>query len=102
MFTKFGHEPTTAESGEQAFEFLNKSQGYDLIFLDVILPGLVDGYNICKTIKRDKQRKRIPVIMLTGKGSPFDRIRGKLAGCNTYLTKPVRREQFQTVVKKYL
>ena len=91
-----------AESGEQAFEFLNKSQGYDLIFLDVILPGLVDGYNICKTIKRDKQRKRIPVIMLTGKGSPFDRIRGKLAGCNTYLTKPVRREQFQTVVKKYL
>ncbi len=91
-----------AESGEQAFEFLNKSQGYDLIFLDVVLPGLVDGYNICKTIKRDKQRKRIPVIMLTGKGSPFDRIRGKLAGCNTYLTKPVRREQFQTVVKKYL
>lgn len=91
-----------AESGEQAFEFLNKSQGYDLIFLDVILPGLVDGYNICKTIKRDKQRKRIPVIMLTGKGSPFDRIRGKLAGCNTYLIKPVRREQFQTVVKKYL
>jgi two-component system, cell cycle response regulator len=91
-----------AESGEQAFAFLNQGQGYDLIFLDVVLPGLVDGYNICKTIKRDKQRKRVPVIMLTGKGSPFDRVRGKLAGCNTYLTKPVGRERFQAVVKKYL
>jgi twitching motility two-component system response regulator PilG len=90
-----------AESGEQAIGFLNQSQSYDLIFLDVVLPG-VDGYNLCKTIKRDRQRKRTPVIMLTGKGSPFDRVRGKLAGCNTYLTKPVGRERFQTVVKKYL
>jgi twitching motility two-component system response regulator PilG len=40
--------------------------------------------------------------MLTGKGSPFDRVRGKLAGCNAYLTKPVAREEFQAVVKKYL
>jgi twitching motility two-component system response regulator PilG len=90
-----------AETGEQAIDFLNNNQRYDLIFLDVVLPG-VDGYNLCKTIKRDKQRKQTPVIMLTGKGSPFDFVRGKLAGCNTYLTKPAGRERFQTVVKKYL
>jgi twitching motility two-component system response regulator PilG len=91
-----------AETGEQAFELLNQGQKYDLIFLDVVLPGLVDGYNICKTIKRNKQCKGIPVIMLTGKVSPFDRIRGKFAGCNAYLPKPVGRERFRTVVQKYL
>jgi CheY-like chemotaxis protein len=90
-----------AESGEQACELLTYGTTYDLIFLDVLLPG-IDGYKICKTIKKDKLRKRTPVIMLTGKGSMFDHVRGKLAGCDTYLTKPVARERFQGVVKQYL
>ncbi len=90
-----------AESGEQALAFLNGSGQYDIIFLDVILPG-VDGYHLCKTIKRNKQRKYTPVVMLTGKSSPFDRVRGKLSGCDTYLTKPVSRGNFQEVVQKYL
>jgi two-component system cell cycle response regulator len=90
----------TAESGEQAFELLDR-KNYDLIFLDVVLPG-IDGYQICKTIKKDKARKKIPVVMLTSKSSPFDRIKGALAGCDTYLTKPVKQTSFQKVVKKYL
>jgi twitching motility two-component system response regulator PilG len=90
-----------AETGEQALDVLNQGTGYDVIFLDVVLPG-VDGYKLCKTIKRNKAHKRTPVIMLTGKGSPFDRVRGKFAGCNTYLTKPVSRERFQTAVHKYI
>ena len=90
-----------AESGEQACELLTSSITYDLIFLDVLLPG-IDGYKVCKTIKKDKLRKHTPVIMLTGKGSMFDHVRGKLAGCDTYLTKPVARERFQGVVKQYL
>lgn len=94
-------EADIAESGEQALELLRNDNTYDIIFLDVILPG-VDGYTLCKIIKRDRRRKQIPVIMLTGKGSPFDRVRGKLAGCNAYLTKPVAREEFQAVIKKYL
>ena len=90
-----------AESGEQACELLTGRITYDLIFLDVLLPG-IDGYKVCKTIKKDKLRKHTPVIMLTGKGSMFDHVRGKLAGCDTYLTKPVARERFQGVVKQYL
>jgi twitching motility two-component system response regulator PilG len=90
-----------AESGEQAYVLLTNGTTYDLIFLDVLLPG-IDGYKVCKTIKKDKLRKHTPVIMLTGKGSMFDHVRGKLAGCDTYLTKPVARERFQDVVKQYL
>lgn len=90
----------TAESSEQAFDLMNHKI-YDMIFLDVVLPGM-DGYQICKIIKKDKDKKKIPVVMLTSKSSPFDRIKGALAGCDTYLTKPVNQASFQKVVKKYL
>ncbi len=90
----------TAESGEQAFQLLAHNT-YDMIFLDVVLPG-IDGYQICKIIKKDKATKKIPVIMLTSKSSPFDRIKGALAGCDTYLTKPVKQSSFQKTVKKHL
>jgi two-component system cell cycle response regulator len=95
-----GVKVDSVESGEQAFELLELNT-YDMIFLDVVLPGM-DGYHICKTIKKDKIKKKIPVIMLTSKSSPFDRVRGALAGCNTYLTKPVKQSVFQKTVKKYL
>ena len=98
---RLGIEADVAENGEQAFAYLNSPVPYDIIFLDVILPD-VDGYTICKTIKKDKELKQTPVIMLTGKGSPFDRVRGKLAGCDIYLTKPVSRESFQATVEQYL
>lgn len=96
----FGIQSDMAETGEQALDLLDRKT-YDIIFLDVVLPG-VDGYKICKTIKKDKAAKETPVIMLTGKSSPFDRIRGTFAGCDTYLTKPVAHDSFHKVIKKYL
>ena len=97
---RFDVHVDAAESGEQAFELLARNC-YDLIFLDVVLPG-VDGYHICKAIKKDKTMKKTPVVMLTSKSSPFDRVKGALSGCDTYLTKPVKLSAFQGVVKKYL
>lgn len=96
----FGIHVHTAETGEQAIEYINKNY-YNLVFLDVVLPG-IDGYQLCKMFKKDKAKKKIPVIMLTSKSSPFDRVKGALAGCDTYLTKPVKQETFQKTVKKYL
>ena len=90
----------TAESGEQVFDLI-AHKTYDIIFLDVVLPGM-DGYQVCRMIKRDKDKRKIPVVMLTSKSSPFDRVRGALAGCDTYLTKPVKQVSFHKVVKKYL
>ena len=89
-----------AATAERAFTLLD-GKNYDIVFLDVVLPG-ADGYQVCKNIKKNKAKKRTPVIMLTGKSSPFDRIKGKFAGCDTYLTKPVGRDSFQKVVRKYL
>ena len=88
-----------AETGEKAFELI-RDKAYDIVFLDVILPG-ADGYEICKVIKSDPGRKDTPVIMLTSNSSPADRIKGRLAGCDTYLIKPVRHEVFLGVVERY-
>jgi len=95
----FAKQVDFAETGEEAFELINGNT-YDLIFLDVVLPG-VDGYEICKVIKQGKA-KDTPVIMLTGNSSPADRIKGKLAGCDTYLIKPVGEVVFREVVQNYL
>ena len=89
-----------AETGEEARELLKKNK-YDIVFLDVILPG-VDGYDLCKEIKQDPDKSSVPVIMLTSNSSPADRVKGKLAGCDTYLIKPVNPEIFKEVVYEYL
>lgn len=88
-----------AVTGEEAYLLIDRNE-YDIIFLDVVLPG-VDGYEVCKVIKEGKA-KSTPVIMLTGNSSPADRIKGKLAGCDTYLIKPVGEAVFQEIVSQYL
>ncbi len=85
-----------ASSGRQALYSIQKTR-FDFIFLDVVMPG-IDGYEVCKLVKRNKTTKNIPVVMLTSRSSPFDKVKGKLAGCDSYLTKPVEHEKFEKVV----
>lgn len=90
----------TAVTGEEGLDHL-KRQRFDLVLLDVVLPG-TDGYGICRAIKREPKTRLTPVVMLTSKSSPFDKIRGTLAGCDNYLTKPVTQQDFERTVKRYL
>ena len=90
-----------AEDGEQAMALLG-SHRYDIAFLDVVLPGDYSGYQICKAMKGRMEHRDTPVIMLTSNSSPADRIKGKLAGCDTYLIKPVKQGVFEEVVKAFL
>lgn len=90
----------TADSGEKAIG-MTAGRNYSCIFLDVMLPG-VDGYRVCKLIKSKPTGQRSPVIMLTSKSSPFDRIRGTMAGCDSYLVKPVDEEKLRQTVMRLL
>ena len=90
----------TADSGEDALELLDLNR-YDLIFLDIILPG-IDGYEVCSYIKKHKSMRVTPVIIISGKSSTFDRVKAALAGCDTYLVKPVKTDIFHKIVQKYL
>ena len=92
-----------AETGEEALEKSAQTQ-YDLVFLDIVMPG-IDGYEVCRQMRSRKAMKKTPIIMLSGKTSPLDEVQGVIAGASTYLTKPVKHEQFQqtlTRVSKWL
>ncbi|HYM25195.1 MAG TPA: response regulator, partial [Vicinamibacterales bacterium] len=58
-----------------------------LIFLDIAMPNL-DGYEVCKQIRKGARTAAIPVVMLSGKDAFFDKVKGKMAGATEYLTKP--------------
>ncbi len=96
----FNIQADIAETGERGMELLALNN-YDLIFLDVVLPG-VGGYQVCKDIRSNPRTKQTPVIMLTSKSSPFDRVRGSLVGCSAYLTKPVDYNEFREAVGKHV
>lgn len=67
----------------------NKIQNgsYDLVLLDLMLPGL-DGLEICKRMRNDKRTKKIPIIMLTAKSEELDKVLGLELGADDYITKP--------------
>src|SRR5207248_3763632 len=61
--------------------------GYELVILDLNLPDL-DGFTICRELRRDAGTREIPIVMLTARGSERDRVTGLELGADDYLTKP--------------
>lgn len=87
-----------AESGEQALEKA-KDSDFDIIFLDIIMPGM-DGYETCKALRATAKHKKTPIIMLSGKSSPLDEVEGVIAGATCYLTKPVKSDMLQQTLNR--
>ena len=87
-----------AETAAEAFEYIGRTD-YKLILLDVMLPD-GDGFAICKETKQTHPDATI--IMLTGKSTQADKIKGAMAGCDDYLVKPVGRSIFQDAVEQYI
>lgn len=87
---RFGYEIHLARSGEEALRRMDGQQ-FEFVFLDVMMDGM-DGYQTCKLIKkRNYPRGRQPptVVMVTSLNGAMDKMRGTLAGCDAYLTKPL-------------
>jgi two-component system, cell cycle response regulator len=96
-----GLRVSEAESAQAAIEIVQRT-AFSAVLMDVLMPG-IDGYEGCKQIKsRLRGVANVAVIMLTSKSSPFDRIRGKMAGCDAYLTKPVDPKQLQEVLDQHV
>jgi DNA-binding response OmpR family regulator len=72
-------------NGATAVEFA-RTTPFDVILLDVMLPGAVDGFEACAELRR--ARVETPVLMLTGRDAVADRVRGLEVGADDYLTKP--------------
>jgi twitching motility two-component system response regulator PilG len=92
-----GHEVLLAEDGFDALVKVSEHHP-EIIFCDVLMPRL-DGYQTCMLIKGNEQFVHTPIVMLSSKDSIFDVARGRVVGCNAYLTKPFTKEQLVDAVE---
>ena len=83
-----GYEVITAYDGQEALQKA-RSEGPDLIILDLMLPKL-DGYKVCRMLKYDDRYKNIPILMLTARAQDSDKKTGEEVGTDAYIVKPFR------------
>jgi DNA-binding response OmpR family regulator len=96
-----GFEVTHASDGEQGLEQLQLIQP-ELVILDLMMPG-IDGLEVCRRIRSlQGDASRVPVLMLTAKGDPMDRVIGLELGADDYLPKPFEPRELLARVRAVL
>ena len=98
LLEKRGYAVREAETAELALNALEQHPACAGVLMDVMLPGM-DGYEACRSIRA--KQPNLPIIMLTSRSSLFDRIRGSMAGCHAYLTKPPDPTELYELLGKY-
>jgi len=86
-----GYQVLTAPNGLEGIRKA-KSEGPDLIILDVLLPG-IDGFEICHRLRAEPQTARLPILMLSAKVRETDKATGLKVGADDYITKPWHRPE---------
>jgi DNA-binding response OmpR family regulator len=84
--TRAGFLVLTARSGEDGLSLARKHAA-DLVILDLMMPGL-DGWEVCKKLRREAGTSSLPILMLTAKAEEGDRVLGLELGADDYVTKP--------------
>jgi DNA-binding response OmpR family regulator len=95
------YELYEAENGERALELAKVIQP-DLVILDVMMPGEIDGYQVCEKLKKDTREKNPYVMLLTARGQKADFAEGSRVAADTYLVKPFSPLQLIGNVKSAL
>ncbi len=90
-----------ATGGEAALKVARGDPPPDLIILDIVMPGM-DGFEVCRNLKKDGAGASIPVIFLTAKNEAVDETMGFEVGAVDYLTKPINPDTVKTRVKAHL
>ncbi len=102
MTLEFGdYELHEAENGQRALE-LSKVIQPDLVILDVIMPGDINGYQVCEKLKQGQNEKVPYVLLLTARGQKSDVEEGERVGADNYLVKPFSPLELIDNVKKAL
>jgi DNA-binding response OmpR family regulator len=70
----------------------------ELVLLDVMMPGGIDGFQVCEEIRSEGRLKRTKVVMLTARTQPEDRAKGMKSGADEFLTKPFSPRELLNVV----
>lgn len=97
---KNGYEVLRADTGEKGLTIM-KTMQVDLVLLDYMLPGM-DGIEVLKEMRADKNLSTMPVIMLTAKGEEIDKVLGLEMGADDYISKPFGIRELLARVKALL
>ncbi|MGN1480913.1 response regulator [Porcipelethomonas sp.] len=95
-----GFEADSCSCGEELYKVLDNTVP-ELILLDIMLPG-EDGISILQKLRRSSNTKKVPIIMLTAKGSEYDKVLGLDAGADDYITKPFGMLELVSRIKALL
>jgi len=97
-----GMETQTASDGEKALESLSAARPFDLVVLDVMLPGM-DGISVCQELRNgDSPSTDAPVVMLTARDDETSVVVGLEVGADDYVTKPFRPRELVSRVRAHL
>jgi twitching motility two-component system response regulator PilG len=98
-----GYEVTSFPDGVTALHWLLTPSVRlpNLLLLDIEMPGM-DGYAVAQYLKARPQYRHIPIVMLSGRRGVLDRLKGRLAGAEHYLTKPFRTQTLLETVQEHL
>src|ERR687884_1898481 len=97
-----GMETETASDGEKALESLRAAKPFDLVVLDVMLPGM-DGISVCQELRNgDSPSTDAPVVMLTAREDETSVVVGLEVGADDYVTKPFRPRELVSRVRAHL
>jgi two-component system, OmpR family, response regulator len=94
---RWGFEPTVLNEGKPAVPWVQQHQP-DVILLDLMLPDM-DGFDICETLKLERETNLIPIIMVTARTQHEDKVHGLQVGANYYLMKPFKGEDLNRAIQ---
>jgi CheY-like chemotaxis protein len=90
-----------AGDGHEALDTLNDDGDFDLVLMDLMMPGM-DGFKAIEKIRSDTDLKTLPIIALTAKAADDDRNKSIASGANDYLSKPVEPAELKWLLDRYL
>ncbi len=100
ILKKNGYNVVKAENGEEGVEMAKKELP-NIVLMDVVMPGL-NGFQATRLLTKAKETSHIPVIIVTTKDQPTDKLWGKRQGAKGYLVKPVDDNQLIDTIKQVL
>lgn len=90
----------TARSGEEALRIFRREKP-DLVILDLLMPGM-DGDDVCREIKGNPDTRAIPIVMVSSGGIEEYRERCHAAGCDAFVSKPLKRDQLLETIDRLI
>jgi len=82
-----GHQVTGVATGTKAVE-LALTEPFDLLLLDLMLPGSLDGFEVCERLRAETRTKTLPIVIISAMDDPESRARAQKAGASAFYAKP--------------